>query len=99
MDDVETGIPSIRSGHMESTSATTENGSTGAVVVYVTVPSEEVGEKIAGMLVNPEARLAACVNIVPGIAEDSSSASDVRAVKETNHFVYAACVRAAATIL
>ena len=66
---------------MESTAATIENGSTGAVVVYVTVPSEEVGEKIAGMLVNPEARLAACVNIVPGMSEDSSSASDMQQVR------------------
>ena len=84
---------------MQSASATTENGSAGAVVVYVTVPSEEVGERIAGMLVSPQARLAACVNIIPGIAEDSSSASDVRQVKGTTHFVYAACVRAAASIL
>ncbi len=42
-------------------------GTTGAVVVYVTVPSQEVAEKIAALLVNPDHRLAACVNIVPGI--------------------------------
>lgn len=41
---------------------------TGAVVVYVTVPSQEVGEKLASLLVNPEYRLAACVNIIPGEA-------------------------------
>ncbi len=34
--------------------------------MFVTVPSEKVGEEIAGLLVNPDARLAACVNIIPG---------------------------------
>ena len=38
--------------------------STGAVVVYVTVPSRDVGRKIADSLV--ESKLAACVNIIPG---------------------------------
>eukprot|EP00195_Chlamydomonas_chlamydogama_P015162 CAMPEP_0202912558 /NCGR_PEP_ID=MMETSP1392-20130828/58099_1 /ASSEMBLY_ACC=CAM_ASM_000868 /TAXON_ID=225041 /ORGANISM="Chlamydomonas chlamydogama, Strain SAG 11-48b" /LENGTH=100 /DNA_ID=CAMNT_0049603515 /DNA_START=284 /DNA_END=582 /DNA_ORIENTATION=- len=38
---------------------------TGAMVVYVTVPSMEVGEALAGKLV--ESKLAACVNIVPGL--------------------------------
>ncbi|KAG2446767.1 hypothetical protein HYH02_008328 [Chlamydomonas schloesseri] len=38
---------------------------TGAIVVYVTVPSAEVGEALAGKLV--EAKLAACVNILPGL--------------------------------
>ena len=47
-------------------SATAGTGDTGAVTVFVTVPSEKVGEEIAGLLVNPEARLAACVNIIPG---------------------------------
>ena len=56
---------------MACSSAAMSNDNTGAVIVYVTVPSEEVGEKIAGMLVNPEARLAACVNIVSGTAVDS----------------------------
>ena len=56
--------------------------------MYVTVPSEEVGEKIAGMLVNPEARLAACVNIVPGIAGDSSSPSLVQQARGTLHQNY-----------
>lgn len=42
-------------------------GTTGTVVVYITVPSEEVAEKLATLLVNPDHRLAACVNIVPGI--------------------------------
>ncbi|KAK9908586.1 hypothetical protein WJX75_000020 [Coccomyxa subellipsoidea] len=42
-------------------------GTTGTVVVYVTVPSEEVAEKLATLLVNPDHRLAACVNIVPGL--------------------------------
>ena len=63
---------------MASVSAAMGYGDTGAVIVYVTVPSEEVGEKIAGMLVNPEARLAACVNIVPGMAQDSLSPSLVQ---------------------
>lgn len=35
------------------------------VVVMITVPSGEVGERIATVLV--EERLAACVNIIPGI--------------------------------
>ncbi|CAL8460793.1 g324 [Coccomyxa elongata] len=43
------------------------SGASGAVVVYVTVPSQEVAEKIAALLVNPDHRLAACVNIVPGL--------------------------------
>ena len=49
-----------------STSMATSEGMTGAVVVYVTVPNEEVAEKVATLLVNPDHRLAACVNIVPG---------------------------------
>jgi len=36
------------------------------IVVMITVPSREVGEQIGSALV--ERRLAACVNIVPGIA-------------------------------
>ena len=47
--------------------STAAGSSTGASVVYVTVPSMEVAESIAGMLVDPEQRLAACVNIVPGV--------------------------------
>ncbi|CAK0745353.1 hypothetical protein CVIRNUC_001614 [Coccomyxa viridis] len=61
------GTPIVRRGHMACSSVAMSNDNTGAVIVYVTVPSEEVGEKIAGMLVNPEARLAACVNIVSGL--------------------------------
>ena len=34
-------------------------------VVYITVPSREVGQEIATVLV--EGKLAACVNIIPGI--------------------------------
>lgn len=40
-------------------------GGTGVSLVFVTVPSAEVGRKIAHSLV--ESRLAACVNIVPGV--------------------------------
>jgi len=35
------------------------------IVVYITVPSQEVGLQIANMLV--ENNLAACVNILPGV--------------------------------
>ena len=70
---------------MASTSAAMGNDNTGAVIVYVTVPSEEIGEKIAGMLVNPEARLAACVNIVPGIAGDSFSPSPLEQARGPLH--------------
>lgn len=38
---------------------------TGHIIVYITVPSPEEGKKIAKALV--EKRLAACVNIVPGL--------------------------------
>jgi periplasmic divalent cation tolerance protein len=34
-------------------------------IAFVTVPNEAVGEKIAGGLVS--AKLAACVNIIPGV--------------------------------
>jgi hypothetical protein len=51
---------------MSSSEGTNVAASTGAAVVYVTVPSQEVGEKLAGILVNPHERLAACVNILPG---------------------------------
>ncbi|GLC33585.1 hypothetical protein PLESTB_000092000 [Pleodorina starrii] len=37
----------------------------GAIVVYVTVPSAEVGESLASKLV--ESQLAACVNLLPGV--------------------------------
>lgn len=47
-------------------SSAAETGDSGAITVFVTVPTEKVGEEIAGLLVNPEARLAACVNILPG---------------------------------
>mmetsp|Transcript_32332 Transcript_32332/g.82123 ORF Transcript_32332/g.82123 Transcript_32332/m.82123 type:complete len:162 (-) Transcript_32332:416-901(-) len=38
---------------------------TGAIVVYCTVPNQEVADKLSGVLV--EGKLAACVNIVPGL--------------------------------
>lgn len=39
--------------------------STGVSLVFVTVPSADVGRKIANSLV--ESKLAACVNIIPGV--------------------------------
>ncbi|XP_039053238.1 protein CutA, chloroplastic-like isoform X3 [Hibiscus syriacus] len=36
-----------------------------SIVVYVTVPNREAGKKLAGSIVKE--KLAACVNIVPGI--------------------------------
>lgn len=36
------------------------------ILVYITVPSQEIGLKIANMLTKE--KLAACVNIVPGIS-------------------------------
>ncbi len=36
------------------------------LVIYITVPAREVGEQLASTLV--ENKLAACVNIVPGIS-------------------------------
>lgn len=41
------------------------SGEEDAIAVFVTAPSTEVARKIASVLV--EKRLAACVNIVPGI--------------------------------
>ena len=64
------GLPLHKAVRMASSTART--GDTGAVTVFVTVPSEKVGEDIAGLLVNPEARLAACVNIIPGEPTSSS---------------------------
>ena len=58
------GSPLHNAVRMASSAA--GSGDTGAITVFVTVPSEKVGEEIAGLLVNPEARLAACVNIIPG---------------------------------
>ncbi|GAB4815006.1 hypothetical protein N2152v2_002052 [Parachlorella kessleri] len=59
----------MRPGYAMSTAATGSTAgaaaSTGAVVVYVTVPSKDVGRKIADSLV--ESKLAACVNIIPGL--------------------------------
>ena len=40
-------------------------GQTDAIAVYVTVPDKDVGRKVAEALVT--ARLAACVNIIPGV--------------------------------
>lgn len=36
-----------------------------SIVVYVTVPNKEAGKKLAASIINE--RLAACVNIVPGV--------------------------------
>lgn len=40
-------------------------GGTGVSVVFVTVPSADVGRKIAHSLV--QSKLAACCNIIPGL--------------------------------
>lgn len=43
----------------------TPNQGTGNIVVYVTVPNKDAGKDLANSIVN--ARLAACVNQVPGV--------------------------------
>lgn len=54
------------SGRFSMAAATTEaSGGEDAIAVFVTAPSTEVARRIASVLV--EKRLAACVNIVPGI--------------------------------
>lgn len=35
------------------------------IIIFVTVPSRDIGEKIAGVLV--ERRLAACANLIPAV--------------------------------
>ncbi|XP_025794462.1 protein CutA 1, chloroplastic-like [Panicum hallii] len=45
---------------MESASTTVPS-----IVVYVTVPNREAGKKLAGSIISE--KLAACVNIVPGV--------------------------------
>lgn len=42
----------------------TGGGDTGVIIAFCTVPSKDVGQKIASSLV--ENKLAACVNIIPG---------------------------------
>ncbi|KAF0928438.1 hypothetical protein E2562_003250 [Oryza meyeriana var. granulata] len=53
-------LSSAASARMESTSTTVPS-----IVVYVTVPNKEAGKKLAGSIISE--KLAACVNIVPGI--------------------------------
>ncbi|XP_062201575.1 protein CutA 1, chloroplastic-like [Phragmites australis] len=53
-------VRSLSSVRMESTSTTVPS-----IVVYVTVPNREAGKKLAGSIISE--KLAACVNIVPGI--------------------------------
>ncbi|MCO5573380.1 hypothetical protein L7F22_027149 [Adiantum nelumboides] len=43
----------------------TQNQGTGNIVVYVTVPNKDAGKELASSIIN--ARLAACVNQVPGV--------------------------------
>uniref|UniRef100_A0A453D1S9 Protein CutA, chloroplastic n=1 Tax=Aegilops tauschii subsp. strangulata TaxID=200361 RepID=A0A453D1S9_AEGTS len=50
----------ISSARMESTSTTVPS-----IVVYVTVPNREAGKKLSASIISE--KLAACVNIVPGI--------------------------------
>ncbi|CAL4924702.1 unnamed protein product [Urochloa decumbens] len=54
------GVRSLSSAQMESGSTTVPS-----VVVYVTVPNREAGKKLAGSIISE--KLAACVNIVPGV--------------------------------
>ncbi|KAI5066921.1 hypothetical protein GOP47_0017449 [Adiantum capillus-veneris] len=43
----------------------TQNQGSGNIVVYVTVPNKDAGKELASSIIN--ARLAACVNQVPGV--------------------------------
>ena len=52
----------------------------GHIIVYITVPSREVGEGLARMLVGE--RLAACVNIVPGMTSIYSWEGEVEEDEE-----------------
>ncbi|RCV42855.1 hypothetical protein SEVIR_9G251500v4 [Setaria viridis] len=54
------GVRSFSSAQMESASTTVPS-----IVVYVTVPNREAGKKLAGSIISE--KLAACVNIVPGV--------------------------------
>ncbi|PKU69505.1 protein CutA 1, chloroplastic [Dendrobium catenatum] len=54
--------PSVRALHSTGMAAASTVPS---IVVYVTVPNHEVGKKLAESIVNE--KLAACVNIVPGL--------------------------------
>ncbi|KAL6883693.1 hypothetical protein ACP4OV_011107 [Aristida adscensionis] len=53
-------VRSLNSVQMESASTTVPS-----IVVYVTVPNREAGKKLAGSIISE--KLAACVNIVPGL--------------------------------
>ncbi|KAJ1295658.1 hypothetical protein BS78_01G239900 [Paspalum vaginatum] len=57
---VRSRVRSLSSVQMESASTTVPS-----IVVYVTVPNREAGNKLAGSIISE--KLAACVNIVPGI--------------------------------
>jgi periplasmic divalent cation tolerance protein len=54
-----------RIGWAENMSTSTPTIETGCRVVYVTVPDRDLGRKIASALVTE--KLAACVNIIPGV--------------------------------
>ncbi|CAN0838822.1 Protein CutA, chloroplastic [Linum grandiflorum] len=60
-------LPLLRSKFSAANSVRMEGGSNSvpSIVVYVTVPNREAGKKLAHSIVKE--RLAACVNIVPGI--------------------------------
>ncbi|GIL53097.1 hypothetical protein Vafri_8782 [Volvox africanus] len=61
-------LSSVAAAAAMSTSTASAAGTaspSGAIVVYVTVPNAQVGEDLAAKLV--EAKLAACVNILPGL--------------------------------
>uniref|UniRef100_A0A0D9VQH1 Uncharacterized protein n=1 Tax=Leersia perrieri TaxID=77586 RepID=A0A0D9VQH1_9ORYZ len=54
------GVRGVSSARMESASTTVPS-----IVVYVTVPNREAGKKLSQSIISE--KLAACVNIVPGI--------------------------------
>ncbi|BAS82682.1 Os03g0186950, partial [Oryza sativa Japonica Group] len=54
------GVRGLSSARMESASTTVPS-----IVVYVTVPNREAGKKLSQSIISE--KLAACVNIVPGI--------------------------------
>ncbi|KAL5231792.1 hypothetical protein ABZP36_030568 [Zizania latifolia] len=77
-------LHSSASARMESTLTTVPS-----IVVYVTVPNQEAGKKLAGSIISE--KLAACVNIVPGgnyiLACFFSAATNAIRTKISNSYV------------